>query len=64
MEAWMSWAYHYGVGGLVFAGSLILATRAGALRLEHPPHRRLLLTLIGGLLATMAIHALWIARAG
>ena len=60
---WLCWAYHYGVGGLLFVGSLTLALRSGALRLKHAPDRRLLAALVVGLAGLMAVHAAWIAFA-
>jgi len=57
---WICWAYQYGVGGLLFGASVLLALRAGALRLRHVPDRRLLFALAAALAGAMALHAAWI----
>ena len=49
MNPWLCWFYHYGVGGILFVFSIILALRTGALRLNHLPERRLLIALVMGL---------------
>ena len=63
MSPWIPWIYHYGVGGLLFLGSLVLALRTRSLRLSRRPDRWLLLTLVSGLLGFMAVHGVWIALA-
>ena len=60
MNPWLSWLYHYGVGGLLFAGSLALASFSGAFDLKRRYDRRLVAVLVGGLLTWMSWHALWI----
>ena len=63
MNTWVPWIYQYGLGGLIFVGSLVLAVRTGALRLDRWFDRRLLIALAVGLLAFMTGHAIWIALA-
>ncbi len=55
---WTSFFYLYGVGGLVFVGSLVLALRRGALDLKTSDGRKVLWFLILGYAAYMAFHAL------
>ena len=62
-NTWICWLYHYGVGGLLFVASIVLALRAKALRLEHVPDRRLLIAVVAGVMGFMAVHAAWIALA-
>ena len=64
MNTWLPWIYQYGVGGLIFAVSVIVVLRSGALRLDRSIDRRLLIALAIGLLGFMAGHAAWIAWAG
>ena len=64
MDAWMSWCYHYGLGGVLFLASIALALRSGALQLRRRDDRRLLLALAAGLVTWMAGHAIWIAWVG
>ena len=62
MNAWLSWLYHYGLGGILFLASVALAIHCGALVLRRRRDRRLLIILCAGLLSWMGLHALWIAR--
>ncbi|MHC4994356.1 MAG: hypothetical protein ACYTGQ_04805 [Planctomycetota bacterium] len=64
MSPWISWLYQYGLGTLLFAFSLTLAIRSGALQLERPIDRRILVFLIAGLALFMITHAVWTAMAG
>jgi uncharacterized membrane protein len=59
-NVWICWIYQYGVGGLVFFGTLVLALRAGALRLEQAIDRRLLTLLVAGYFLMAALHGVWI----
>ena len=61
MEAWPQWFYNYGVGGVFFLATLITAFRTGAMRWERTLDRRLLFSIIAGLLIFMTVHAAWIA---
>ncbi|MHC4219835.1 MAG: hypothetical protein ACYSU7_15445 [Planctomycetota bacterium] len=61
MSPWISWLYVYGVGGLVFLAFVVIALRAGAVRLGHRPDRILLCVVAGGLIVFMTGHAVWIA---
>jgi hypothetical protein len=61
MSPWITWLYHYGIGGTVFVASVILLISSGALRLDRTWDRRLLMSLSAGLLAFMALHGVWIA---
>jgi hypothetical protein len=58
---WLPWLYQYGVGGVFFFGTLILAIRAGALRLGDPADRRLFVLLVGGFFLFLAVHGSWVA---
>ena len=49
MKPWLCWFYHYGIGGVLFVCSVALALPTRALRLDHPPERRLLMALVAGL---------------
>lgn len=60
-DPWLPWLYVYGVGGLFFVGSMLVAIQTRAIRWDHPPERRLFLGLVGGLLLFMTVHAAWIA---
>jgi len=60
MTDWYSWLYHYGVGGLFFSICLALMLKSRAIRLEDRHHRRLVWSMIGGLLLFMVVHAAWI----
>ena len=62
MDAWLSWSYHYGLGGLLFIASISLAIGCGALHPRRVDDRRLLVVLVAGLLIWMGVHALWIFR--
>ena len=62
MRAWLPWIYQYGVGGVVFVVSLLLAHRAGAYDRSRYSHRATVIALCGALLVFMMVHALWIAR--
>ena len=60
-ENWICWLYQYGVGGLVFFGTLTLATWTQALRPANRADRWLLALLVSGFFAFAAIHGFWIA---
>ncbi len=64
MNTWLPWIYQYGVGGLIFAVSVIFVLRSGALRLDLAFDRRLLFALALGVLGFWAGHAAWLAWAG
>jgi hypothetical protein len=63
MSPWLPWVYQYSVGGVLFVISVWVLCQVGALRPARRGDRWLLLAMIGGLLAFMAIHAIWIALA-
>ncbi len=60
LSPWLPWFYQYGVGGLMAAGTILLAWRAGALSLSRPGDRRLLAALAAGYLSFAVLHAVWI----
>lgn len=64
MGIWSSWLYHYGLGAILAIAFLIVAVRARAVRLDFAPHRRLVIALVGGLIAFAVFHAVWIIVAG
>lgn len=59
MEAWSSWLYHYGVGGLFTVATYVVLVQSGALRLGEWRHQRIFAGLIGGLILFGATHAVW-----
>ena len=59
-EPWLAWLYQYGIGGGIFALSLILLFRTGAVRRHHLKSRIVVLTMVAGLTIFAAIHAIWI----
>lgn len=59
-EIWWSWAYHYGVGGLLWALALLALARAGALPEPYSAERWIVGAACGGLMLFAAIHAVWI----
>lgn len=59
-ENWICWLYQYVVGGLAFFLTLATAARAGAIRWSHRTERRLVIVLVTGYVAFLAVHALWI----
>lgn len=61
---WASWGYHYGVGGALFAVSLVVLVRSGAVDLKQAEHRRWVVRLSTGLVGFAALHAAWIAAGG
>lgn len=63
MEQWLNYAYHYGVGGLFFGGTIAIMLRRGALRMDRPIDRRLVVMLTFGLALFMLTHGAWIALA-
>ncbi len=64
MSAWPQWLYQYGVVAVLFTATVVLSVKTGALQLRRGADRGLLLALVAGLLAFMAIHAVWIVLAG
>lgn len=60
---WLSWLYHYGVGGMLFVAGLVLAFRTGAARWSLWTDRWLALVLIAGITLAAAVHAGWILLA-
>lgn len=60
---WIPWLYQYAVGGAVFAASLWVLARAGALDLRDREDRRTLAALAAGFLGFLALHAAWIRAA-
>lgn len=63
LDTWLPFFYHYGVGGLLFTLSLIVAVRTGAVRWSRPRDRRLVWTLVAGMVGFGLIRAVWIALA-
>jgi len=61
MSVWLQWSYQYSVGGLFFLATVIVALQSGAVRWHNRTERRLLLALVGAVLASMSVHAVWIA---
>lgn len=59
-EIWWSWAYHYGVGGLLWALALGALARVGALPARLSGERWILGATCGGLLLFAVVHAAWI----
>ncbi|MEZ4270415.1 MAG: hypothetical protein R3C68_02920 [Myxococcota bacterium] len=60
-EAWWPWLYQYGVGGSVFAASMVLAVKTGAISLDRPRDKRIALLLGVCVLIAFTVHGLWIA---
>jgi len=63
MDSWLSFAYQYGMGGLIFLTGMGLLIRSGALPWRQAASRMLIMSLVGGLVSFAAIHALWITLA-
>lgn len=63
MEQWLTYLYHYGVGGLAFTATLVAMHRSGAMRMERPSDRTAVVGLISGLVLFMLGHAIWILAA-
>jgi hypothetical protein len=59
-ENWLCWLYQYGVGGMVFVGTLGLAVWSQMLRPDVREDRWLLGMLLSGMAAFAVGHALWI----
>jgi hypothetical protein len=57
---WLNFAYHYGIGGIIFLLGVGAMVKAGTLRWERPSDSLLLKGLIGGILTFATVHALWI----
>lgn len=62
MNPWLTWIYHYGVGGAVAGATLVFAWKAGAINFRRKLDRRLVLALAGGCAGFGLIHALWTWR--
>ena len=60
-EAWPRCVSYDGVGCVFFLATLFIAFRTGAMRWERTLDRRLLFSIIAGLLIFMTVHAAWIA---
>ena len=63
MATWLQWLYQYGIGGLFFGATLVVALHSGAVRWSRGRDRRLVLALIAALFAFMSVHAAWIVLA-
>ncbi len=63
MAVWPQWIYQYGIGGIFFLSTMILALRTGAIRWHHREERRLLVAVVLALFAFMSVHAAWIVLA-
>ena len=61
---WFNYAYHYGIGGILFLLGMTALIKGGALRWERPSDRLLIKGLIGGLVTFAPVHAVWILAAG
>lgn len=60
-EQWLCYVYQYGVGGVFFFGSIVLAVKSGAHVLTDRINRSVVAGLVIGYFAFMLIHGLWIA---
>lgn len=60
---WLPFIYDYGVGGLLFATTIYLGIRVGAIDLTRPVDRRTLVLTVVGFLLFASVHAIWIAIA-
>lgn len=63
IDTWLPFFYHYGVGGLLFLASLLVALGTGAVRWDRQRDRRLVLVLVAGMVGFALIRAVWIALA-
>jgi hypothetical protein len=59
-DAWTAWVYQYGIGGTLFALTLVAMFRTGAVRWHNLKNRIVVATMIAGLLLFAGIHAAWI----
>lgn len=59
-DPWLAWLYQYGIGGGLFALSLMVLFRAGAVRWHNLKNRIVVFMMITGLVLFAAFHAAWI----
>lgn len=59
---WAPWVYHYLIGGLIFALSLLVVLKQGAIDLKHPKDKWLVCMIAAGLLGYGLIHLIWISK--
>lgn len=59
-DPWLAWLYQYGIGGGLFALSLVVLFRVGAVRWRNLKNRIVVAMMVTGLLLFAAIHATWI----
>ncbi|KPJ61054.1 MAG: hypothetical protein AMJ46_03550 [Latescibacteria bacterium DG_63] len=60
---WLSYLYQFGVGGLIFAGSLLLILKTGACDLRIKHEKTWFRALIIGYCALALAYLLWILAA-
>ena len=63
MEFWLSWLYSYGVGGILFFGTLFTLISQGAIRLNREGDRKLVFALVAGFTTFLTLHGLWLYAA-
>lgn len=57
---WLPFLYDYAVGGSLFAATIYLGIRVGAIDLGRSTDRNTLLLLVAGILLFATTHAIWI----
>ncbi len=60
---WLPYVYDYSVGGLIFAATLILGLKVGAIDMRRESDRRTLIMVVAGFFLFAATHAVWIILA-
>jgi hypothetical protein len=58
-DAWLSFAYLYGVGGILFSLPIIAGLRFKVIDLRRAVDRRLLVSIIGTYFFYFAMQGLW-----
>ncbi len=59
-EPWQCYIYQYGIGGLFFLFTAIVAIHGKTVRLNTHSGRVTFSVVVGGFLLAMAVHAIWI----
>lgn len=59
-EHWLTYLYQFGVGGVFFAGGLILIIKTGACNLKIKADRTWFAALIVGYIFLASLYAVWI----
>ncbi len=62
-EAWMNYLYHYGFGVVFFGVGMTIMMRSGACKSGRGYDSHWIRFLVGGLIAYMSVHAVWILLA-